>query len=137
MVCCIQKPISSILAFSPGLHKKTIADSTDNPNDTIVFTWAQWCSKLGLNSIDDFSGSNSDYLAERVAKSGVNMPKFFITIGNFEPDYLHDNTVDYKDSLIKLRYNVTFKNFDQHHNYHNFNTALTLRLGLLACQIAG
>lgn len=72
---------------------------------------------LAFGSFENLKGSVNDdmYMAEKQAKAGARMPRFFISAG--KDDFTYTRNVESRDKLLGLGFDVTWDTGDGNHSY--------------------
>lgn len=124
--CGLRSPgtFGYVAAFSAALIKKLILRA-DDEEGLDYFTRRQYQTMFGLEQIEDFNGCRSDYeaLAEALARSGGEKPKFYIDCGT-EDVSLYRANLAFKDKLLSLGYDVTWDSRPGGHDMDFWNDSI-------------
>ena len=112
-----------ICGMSSAFMKEHVLTSVEEPGHGL-FTSTEYRTMFGLDDVKDFEGSENDYdmLARRVAKSRRKKPIIYLCCG--ESDSLLKYNQDYRDLLVELGYDVTYKEWAGDHNWKFWDEAI-------------
>ena len=120
---------SRIGAFSSGLIKEHILNSTDEPGSGIR-TRTQFAAMFGLKDVSDFPGSEHDYDAlARQRANDSHRPAIYLTCGT--EDSLYAPNLAFHELLNGLGYRHVWESRPGDHNWDFWDTAVEKFIAML------